>query len=161
VKDLPKLYKNIVDWNKKAGSRYEPFDTVEWWSKMELQSNLLKEESSEVGEAVEYCDAENLLAEACDVFVIWSYLANQLEKAGYDVQGAIEEIGRVNNTKIFNTYSEASDTLTWYESKGEEGYYIEESYLNNLPYYTVRNKNGKVVKPKDFVKVVLKGYVPK
>lgn len=161
MKELPNLYKRVVDWNKKAGSKWEPDFEYEWWNKVNLQAKLLVEESKETLESTEYNDATELLDGVCDVFVIWSYLAAQLEKAGFDVEGAIGAVCANNDSKILNSYAEAADNVDWMESQGKEGCYIEESYLNGLPFYTVRNDYGKIQKPKGFQSVDLKEYLPK
>lgn len=161
MKGLESYYQNVVEWNRKAGQRFEPsFENV-WWEKIRLQTKLLKEEVLETVEASEYQDPVELIDGVVDVFVIWSYLAAQLDKAGYNVQGAIEAIQSNNDTKIFKSYADAAevaDALT--ESKDEE-HYVETGYLNGSEFFTVRNSYGKVCKPIGFKSVELKEFLPK
>lgn len=161
MKGLESSYQSVVDWNKKAGSKWEPeFENV-WWDKIRLQTKLLVEEVQETVDASEYHDKVELLDGVVDVFVIWSYLAAQLDKAGYDVVGAIQKIQQNNDTKIFKSYVEAADCAEKLSELKDEHHYVESGYLNGLEFFTVRNSYGKISKPIGFKSVDLSEFLPK
>lgn len=161
MKGIENIYQQIVDWNKKAGSKWEPEFENCWWDKIRLQAKLLKEETQEVVDAGEYQDATELLDGVVDVFVIWSYLCAQLDKAGYDVIGAMQSVLDNNDTKIFKSYVDAAQNAEKLSELKDEPHYVESGYLNNVEFYTVRNSYGKISKPIGFKSVELQEFLPK
>lgn len=160
MKNLVDLYDQIVSWNVKAGSKYHEFGTLDWDKAVELQSKLLVEEATETLEAITHGDYVELIDGAVDTFVILSYLFAQLEKAGFDVEGAIQQVIYNNNTKVFNSFYEACEAKEKLELRDDVEYYIETSVHNGNAFYTVRKPTGKIAKPVDFVAVELEGFVP-
>jgi len=161
VNNLQDYYNQIVDWNKKAGVKDHEFGTIDWDSAVTLQTALLLEETQETVDAIKYGDMTELLDGAVDVFVILSKLLDMLEKAGFDVEGGIQQIIDNNQNKIFNSFYEACEAKEKLEERDDEEYYIETSVLNNLSFYTVRRQDGKIAKSVDFVAVELDKFVPK
>lgn len=161
MNNLQDYYNQIIDWNKKAGVKDHEFGTIDWDSAITLQTALLLEETQETVDAIKYGDITELLDGAVDVFVILSKLLDMLEKAGFDVEGGIQQIIDNNQNKIFNSFYEACEAKEKLEQRDDKEYYIETSVLNNLSYYTVRRQDGKIAKPVGFVVVELDKFIPK
>lgn len=161
MNNLQDYYNQIIDWNKKAGVKDHEFGTIDWDSAVILQTALLLEEAQETVDAIKYGDMTELLDGAVDVFVILSKLLDMLEKAGFDVEGGIQQIIDNNQNKIFNSFYEACEAKEKLEQRDDKEYYIETSVLNNLSFYTVRRDDGKIAKPVGFVAVELDKFIPK
>lgn len=161
MNNLQDYYNQIIDWNKKAGVKDHEFGTIDWDSAIILQTDLLLEEAQETVDAIKYGDMTELLDGAVDVFVILSKLLDMLEKAGFDVDGGIQQIIDNNQNKIFNSFYEACEAKEKLEQRDDKEYYIETSVLNNLSFYTVRRQDGKIAKPVGFVAVELDKFIPK
>ena len=161
MKNLNDFYNQIIDWNTKAAVKDHPFDTFEWNKAVELQSRLLVEEAEETLEGILHGDMRAILDGAVDVFVILSKLLDMLEKAGFDVEGGIQQIIDNNQNKIFNSFYEACEAKEKLEERDDKEYYIETSVLNSLSFYTVRRQDGKIAKPVGFVAVELDKFIPK
>ena len=161
MKNLNDFYNQIIDWNTKAAVKDHTFDTFEWNKSVELQSRLLVEEAEETLEGILHGDMRAILDGAVDVFVILSKLLDMLEKAGFDVEGGIQQIIDNNQNKIFNSFYEACEAKEKLEQRDDKEYYIETSVLNNLSFYTVRREDGKIAKPVGFVAVELDKFIPK
>lgn len=161
MNNLQDYYNQIVDWNKKAGVKDHEFGTIDWDSAVTLQTALLLEETQETVDAIKYGDMTELLDGAVDVFVILSKLLDMLEKAGFNVEGGIQQIINNNQSKIFNSFYEACEAKEKLEERDDKEYYIETSILNNLSFYTVRRQDGKIAKPVGFVAVELDKFIPK
>lgn len=161
MNNLQDYYNQIIDWNKKAGVKDHEFGTIDWDSAITLQTALLLEETQETVDAIKYGDMRAILDGAVDVFVILSKLLDMLEKAGFDVEGGIQQIIDNNQNKIFNSFYEACEAKEKLEQRDDKEYYIETSVLNNLSFYTVRRQDGKIAKPVGFVAVELDKFIPK
>ena len=161
MNNLQDYYNQIIDWNKKAGVKDHEFGTIDWDSAVTLQTALLLEETQETVDAIKYGDMTELLDGAVDVFVILSKLLDMLEKAGFDVEGGIQQIIDNNQNKIFNSFYEACEAKEKLEQRDDKEYYIETSVLNNLSFYTCRRPDGKIAKPVGFVAVELDKFTPK
>lgn len=161
MNNLQDYYNQIVDWNKKAGVKDHEFGTIDWDSAVTLQTALLLEETQETVDAIKYGNMTELLDGAVDVFVILSKLLDMLEKAGFDVEGGIQQIIDNNQNKIFKSFYQAYEAKERLEERDDKEYYIETSVLNNLSFYTVRQPSGKIAKPIGFVAVELDKFIPK
>lgn len=161
MNNLQDFYNQIIDWNKKAGVKDHEFGTLDWERAVELQSKLLVEEANETISAITHGHMIELLDGAVDTFVILSKLFDMLEKAGFDVEGAIQQIIDNNQKKVFNSFYEACDAKEKLEARDDKEYYVETATLNGLAFYTVRREDGKIAKPVDFVAVELNEFVPK
>lgn len=161
MNNLQDYYNQIVSWNVKAGVKDHTYGTLDWERAVELQSKLLVEESTETITAISHGDMVELLDGAVDTFVILSKLFDMLEKAGFDVEGGIQQIIDNNQKKIFNSYYEACEAKEKLEQRDDVEYYVETATLNGLSFYTVRRADGKIAKPVGFVAVELKEFVPK
>lgn len=161
MNNLQDYYNQIVDWNTKAGVKDHEFSTLDWDSAVDLQTKLLIEEAQETVDGIKYGNMLELLDGAVDTFVILSKLFDMLEKAGFDVEGGIQQIIDNNQNKIFNSFYEACEAKEKLEERDDKEYYIETSVLNNLSFYTVRREDGKIAKPVGFVAVELDKFIPK
>lgn len=160
MKNLYKHYKAILDWNQKCNVRDEIAFSTDWWRAITLQTNLLVEEAEEAKEAAIFGDKVELLDGVVDTFVILSKLMDMLEKAGYDVEGAIEAILANNDKKVYSSFYEAVEAKEKLEEKTDKEYWIDTGTFNGLPFYSVKRMDGKVAKAVDFVPVDLEDYVP-
>lgn len=161
MNNLQDYYNQIISWNTKAGVKDHEFRTIDWDGAVDLQTKLLIEEAQETVDAIKYGNMTELLDGAVDVFVILSKLLDMLEKAGFDVEGGIQQIIDNNQNKIFNSFYEACEAKEKLEERDDKEYYIETSVLNNLSFYTVRRQDGKIAKPVGFVAVELGKFIPK
>lgn len=161
MNNLQDYYNQIIDWNTKAGVKDHEFSTLDWERAVQLQSKLLVEEALETVDGIEHGSMKELLDGAVDTFVILSKLFDMLEKAGFDVEGSIQQIIDNNQNKIFNSFYEACEAKEKLEERDDVEYYIETSVLNNISFYTVRRADGKIAKSVDFVAVELDKFVPK
>ena len=161
MKDLYTHYKNVLDWNTKCNVRDEAPDSIEWWRTIDLQTALLVEECQEAQNAATFCDKVELLDGVVDTFIILSKLMDMLEKAGYDVEGAIEAIQVNNDTKVYSSYYQAVEAKEKIEDKTDQEHWVDTGIFNGLPFYTVKKMTGKVANAVDFVPVDLSEYVPK
>jgi hypothetical protein len=160
VKDLVKFYKAINDWNTKAGVKDCVYDTQEWWQAVALQAKLLVEEASETVEASDYGDPVELIDGVVDTFVVMSKFMDILDKAGFDVSGAMQAIIDNNEKKVFDSYYQAVEEKEKLEERDDTEYTIETSILNGLPFYSVKRFDGKVAKPVNHPKVDLSEFIP-
>lgn len=160
MKQFVELYKRVINFNEKAGVKDHPFDTVEWWKSIDLQTKLLVEESTEAYEAAIHGDKVELLDGCIDNLVIAFKFADMLDKAGYDVIGAFEAVCSNNDSKVFNSYYEAVSEKEKLEERDDKEYTIETSICNSLPYYSIRRFDGKITKKVGFKSVDLEEYVP-
>lgn len=159
--NLQDFYNQIISWNVKAGVKDNEFGTLDWERAVELQSSLLVEEAKETVDAISHGDMTELLDGAVDTFFILAKLFDMLEKAGFGVEGGIQQIIDNNQKKIFNSFYEACDAKEKLEQRDDVEYTIETAIYNGLAFYTVRKPSGKVAKPVDFVAVELDDFVPK
>lgn len=160
MKDLYKHYKNVINWNEKCNVRDFEYDTFEWTKSIELQADLIAEEALEIQEASKYSDKAELLKETVDCFVVLSKLMDMLDKAGFDVEGAIEAVQENNDKKVYGSFYEAVEAKEALESKTDEEFFIDTGIHNGLPYYSVKKMTGKVAKAIDFIPVDLSEYLP-
>lgn len=161
MNNLQDYYNQIISWNTKAGVKDHTYGTLDWERAVELQSKLLVEESTETIDAMTHGDMVELLDGAVDTFVILSKLFDMLEKAGFDVEGGIQQIIDNNQKKIFNSYYEACEAKEKLEERDDVEYHVETATLNGLSFYTIRRPDGKISKPVGFLAVELKEFVPK
>lgn len=160
--EIAKHYKEVVEWNKKAGNSFHHHDSLEFWRAVENQAKLVVEEAKETLAACEHGDPVELLDGVCDIMVTFSFLAELVYQAGFDTDHAMHLVNKNNATKIFTTYTKAKETLDALEEKGEiEGLYIQEVVVRGVPFYTVRDGNNKIRKPVDFVSVDLVECLPR
>jgi hypothetical protein len=114
-----------------------------------LQLDLMQEEYLETVTAFDNKDNVELLDGAVDMLVIAFGLIAKLEVAGFDVATAIDRVV-ANNLSKFTRKGEAISYNFDYVSK-----------LNKIYNLTVvKNKDGKIMKPSNFVPVILNDLVP-
>lgn len=160
MKQLDGLYKRVVDWNTKAGVKDHEYDTLDWHKAIELQTKLLVEEATETMEAAQYGDEKELLDGTADVFVIFAKLADMLEKAGFDVHGAIDEVMGNNDLKVFDSFYLACEEKEKLEARDDVEYTIETSGLGGDYFYTIRRYDNKIMKAINHPKVNLEKFLP-
>jgi rhamnose utilization protein RhaD (predicted bifunctional aldolase and dehydrogenase) len=115
-----------------------------------LQLNLFQEEYLETVQAFDNKDNIELLDGAVDMLIIAFGMIAKLEVAGFDVATAIDRVV-ANNLSKFTRKGGAVAYNAEYVAKTNEIY--------NL--IVVKNKDGKIMKPSNFVPVVLDDLVPK
>lgn len=161
MKNLQQLVQQTIDWNIKVGNKTHPAFTMEFEKDASKQAGLVMEEAIETQVASIGSDYLEMLDGACDVLFTLSYYIHLLEEAGFDFEGAYQAVIDNNSTKVFNSYYEACDSKEKLEARDDVEYFVETNVHNGLPFYVVRNQNGKVCKPIDFVPVSLEKYIPK
>lgn len=162
MKNLFDLYQQAVQFNYKAGNKQYEYGTLDFWRALENQSSYMVEESNEGLESARMNDAVESVDALADEFFVWAWKAEMLEKAGFNVAGAIQAVIENNMTKVFNSFYEACESKEKLERKNDVEYFVETSVYNGLPFYTVRRlSDNKIMKAVDFVSVNLEDYVPK
>lgn len=160
MSELVNLKERIIGWNIKAGNKPPKELDMNGWLRLNNQSRLLVEEAKEALDGTENCDPKELLDGICDTFVIWSYLVEQAESLGFDVEGALEAICDNNDTKILDNYEDACNNLG-IQLALDEWSVIDETSYNGAEFFTVKNGKGKIMKPKGFKAVDLSKFLPK
>ncbi len=154
-------YKRVVEWNKKANSKDEKVFTDAWWDQVQLQSTLIEEEGIETAEAATFKDKAEILKETIDVAIVLFKQLDILSEAGYNVEGALEAVCSNNDGKIFDSYYKAVDEMEKLELQHPNmTYTIDTSMYDGLPWYTIKNMTGKVVKTVGFKGVDLTAFLP-
>ena len=141
---IEQAYSDVRLFNVLAGN----LDTVTDDS-VDAQIGFIFEELSETITAFEEGDRVEVLDGACDLFVTVAGLMQKLEAQGYDVARAIERVNENNLSKFPKKISEG-DSLRWDVS-------LNAQYSR----YVLKDGNGKVKKPEDFVGVYLTDLIPK
>ena len=160
MKEFAKFYEDVVSWNARAGVKDHEFRTLDWDRAVELQCKLLVEESKEAYDAIQHGDYVELLDGAIDNLVIAFKLVDMLDKAGFDIVGAFQQVIDNNEKKVFNSFYEACEAKEKLEERDDVEFYVETAVHNGMPYYTVRQMSGKIAKSVDFIPVELSDYVP-
>lgn len=161
MKDLYNLYQQAVSFNYKAGNKQYEYDTLDFWRALENQSSYMVEESKEGYDAAKMNDAVESIDALADEFFVWAWKAEMLQKAGFDVEGAIQEVIDNNMTKVFNSFYEACESKDKLELKHDVEFFVETSMFNGLPFYTVRRmSDNKITKPINFIPVDLSKFIP-
>jgi hypothetical protein len=145
TKVIKVAYAEVREFNDIAGNLTNV--TVE---SIDNQLGFIFEELTETIDGLEAGDKVELLDGACDLFVTVAGLLQKLEAAGYNVAHAL---GRVN-----------ANNLSKFPKVGELFPYNPEFSLTlNEKYQRVvlKDGNGKVRKPDNFVAVDLSDLVPK
>lgn len=155
-------YQRVIEWNKKANSgECAKAFTPAWWTQVQLQSTLIEEEGIETAEAAALKEEVNILKESLDVAIVLFKQLDILSKAGYDVAGALEAVCSNNDGKIFDSYYKAVDEMEKLELQHTNMQYkIDTSMYDGLPWYTIKNMAGKVVKTVGFKSVDLTAFLP-
>lgn len=162
MKDLYNLYQQAVQFNYKAGNKQHEYGTLDFWRALENQSSYMVEESKEGFDAARMNDAVESVDALADEFFVWAWKAEMLEKAGFDVAGAIQAVIDNNMTKVFDSFYQACEHKEKLEQKYDVEYFVETSVFNGVPFYTARRfEDNKISKPIDFVPVNLEDYIPK
>lgn len=161
MKDLYNLYQQAVSFNYKAGNKMHEYDTLDFWRALENQSSYMVEESKEGYDAARVNDSVESIDALADEFFVWAWKAEMLQKAGFDVEGAIQKVIDNNMTKVFNSFYEACESKEQLELKHDVEFFVETSMFNGLPFYTVRRmSDNKITKPINFVPVDLSEFAP-
>lgn len=113
------------------------------------QFSFIFEELTEGIDAFENEDSVELLDAACDLFVTVSGLLQKLSVAGFDVNTAMERVNENNLSKFPKVGIEFSTST-------------ENTVKLNVKHqvHVIKNSNGKIVKPDEFVPVDLSDLVP-
>lgn len=162
MKNLFNLFEQAVAFNYKAGNKQHTYNTLDFWRALENQCSYMVEETNEGHDAAKVNDAVESLDALADEFFVWAWKAEMLQKAGFDVEGAIQQVIDNNMTKVFNSFYEAVEEKEKLEVKNDVEYYVETSVFNGLPFYTVRRMDdNKIMKKVGFKAVELDKFVPK
>lgn len=161
MKHLIHQAKQVIEFNRKAGNDLCDAYTLEFDHSIISQAGLIREEGLEVEDAAQHGDYNHLLKEFCDVFVVVIEGIHRLEKAGFDFEGAMQEVNDNNFLKIYNSYTEAVEVKESLESRDDKEYFINTNYYNGVPFYVVVNEKGKIMKKIGHPSVDLSKHLPK
>lgn len=160
MKSIRKLYEAIVNWNYRCGNK--PVQVVDdrFWITTSNQMQRINEEAQETRQAVIAGDALEFLDGVCDLFVVTSYLMEQAQAAGFDVEGALKAVCDNNDTKYTTDITEAQKSADYITSTGTPCKVKATAHGGTTYYSIVRERDGKIMKPVDFVSVDLRKYLP-
>lgn len=160
MKAIRKLYEAVVNWNLRCGNK--PVQAVDerFWIATGNQMKRILEEAKETQEAVVAGDATEFLDGVCDLFVVTSFLMEQAEAAGFDVEGALAAVCANNDTKYATDVTIAQASAEAHTAKGTPCKVKATSVGGTTYYAVVRESDGKIMKPVDFESVDLKKYLP-
>lgn len=140
-------------FNRVCGSLTDVDDT-----KLTLQLSLIKEELKELEDAFKAKDSVEVLDGIVDVLVTAVGFAQQLQTQGYDVSTATQRVADNNLTKFPKDVAVALESVNHYVTIGVPASY---SFNDNAKAYVVkRDSDLKVMKPVNYVPVVLGDLVP-
>jgi hypothetical protein len=138
-------YDEVVQFNEIAGNLTNvTIDSID------NQLGFIFEELTETIDALEAGNRVELLDGACDLFVTVAGLLQKLEAAGYNVAHAL---GRVNANNL-SKFPKVGELLS---NKNGFTVTLNEKYQRIV----LKDENGKVRKPDNFVAVDLSDLVPK
>lgn len=145
TKIIRTAYADVVTFNAVAGNLTNVTD-----DSIDNQLDFIFEEFQETVTAFEEGNKVELLDGAADLFVTVAGLLQKLEAAGYDVATALERVNANNLSKF-------PQIGTLFGNKN--GYEIVPNVTYNR--IVLKDENGKVRKPDNFVAVDLSDLVPK
>lgn len=138
---------SVFSFNATAGNfeSLNEYSTIK--STLNKQAALILEEVKETIEAESYTD---MLDGVVDVLVTAFGYAQMLEHLGIDVAKAMMLVAENNLSKFTKSQSVAEDTVAMYKEKG-----VMCEYKKVDGVYVIKDENGKVRKPIDYVPVDL------
>lgn len=150
--DYADFAKEVVAFNDIAGN----FEKTSYRD-LKNQAELIMEEAKETLEAFEDKDATEVLDGAIDVLYVTVGLLERLDRLGFKVAEAMDRTVLNNLNKFPMTEAVCLETVDYYSSKGIDSTL---KYLPNYNLFVVKNLEGKVLKPLNFVRNNLKSCVP-
>jgi len=147
---LNQLYENVKLFNNLAGNKPTKQGFIN-------QSKVIKEEANEIAEGIENNDIQNILKETIDTLYTAMGQLYNLEQLGCDVEGAVKHVGEENLTKYPNSQEIAAATISFYNSKNVNTYW---EYNKDYERYVIKDSNGKIRKPVNFIPTDFTQYVP-
>lgn len=122
------------------------------------QQKLINEEVEEIAEGIRTGDVVAILDGAIDSLYVVMGTLHKLELIGCNIQGAIKQVCVDNSTKFLSTKEDAQKSVSFYNQK-DVNVHWEHNEQYNL--YVIKDENGKIRKPYNFIPTDLSGYVPK
>jgi hypothetical protein len=141
-------YWDVYAFNNIAGN----FENVNVES-IDAQIKVVVEEVKELEKAFAEKNSVEMLDGVCDAFVTVAGLMQKMQKAGFNVNKAIERVC-LNNMEKYPTQMLSHDLDVYYE----KGWDV--LYNNEYDCYVLKDKNGKIRKPDGFVPVEISDLVP-
>lgn len=143
TKSVGKAFQSVKTFNKLAGN----LKSVDEYS-VDNQLDFIFEEFSEGVDGFENKDEIELLDSACDLFVTVAGLMQKLEAVGFDIDSALQRVNDNNLSKfpIDEHFPRDPAHMVTYNSEFQR--------------WVIKDKNGKVRKPLNFVAVDLSDCVP-
>jgi hypothetical protein len=146
--NIQKHYESVYKFNDIAGNLTD-VDVA----KLNAQMKVVVEEIKELQDSFDNKDAVELLDGACDGFVTLVGLIQQMEKVGFKVDEALQRVCD-NNLSKFPRYITYTDKVS-YDNLGWRQFFDTDYHL-----WILKDSNGKIRKPRDFVPVEISDLVP-
>lgn len=145
------MYDDVKAFNNLAGGN----TSHEWFKN---QKKILDEEvNRELFPAIDNNDVVNILDGAIDTIYVALGLIQKLEQLGVDVSKACNQVCEDNLMKFPHKLEDAQETVRFYNAKNTNVHYaFNEQYSK----YVIKDENGKIRKPHNFVPTDLTCYVP-
>ena len=151
---------SVEKFNNVAGWK-DPDDqsAKQMWEALLAQAKVNLEEAKEAYQA---CLDKNLLEVldgGADSFVTSVGLLQKLKSYGFNVENAVEDVCENNLSKYLDSFTQAkADEAAYSLSHPEDKIEVIESDIDYL--FVLKDKNGKIRKPKNFKPVELVKYLP-
>jgi hypothetical protein len=142
-------YWDVYAFNNIAGN----FENVDAAS-IDAQIKVVVEEVKELEKAFAEKNSVEMLDGVCDAFVTVAGLMQKMQKAGFNVNKAIERVC-LNNMEKYPTQMLGKDFDEYYHQKGWHVLYNSE-----YDCYVLKDKSGKIRKPLGFKSVEISDLVP-
>lgn len=128
---------------------------------LKLQAKLVKEEADELFEASQTNNYEHIIKEICDVLYVALRYVQLMEYKGFRVREAMRLVAENNMSKFIkddaNSTHNIKKSLRMYADKKIPAY----AELNAVRgYWSIKNSDGKMLKPYDYQSVNLTSCVP-
>ena len=152
---IKQIEQRIKQWNERCGNTScNNQDTLEdVVRKVIPQAKVILEESKELVAALESKDENEIKDGIADVLFTSLRLVSLLGEK-YDVLGMLNVVCDNNDLK----YTTDRDEFSTHDKWCVDNTIDVVSIVDDVMYYSLKNENGKVVKPKDFPKVDLSKF---
>jgi len=148
---LDQFYNSVKTFNNLGGGGVSMKDFI-------AQQKCLVEELNEIEEGITNNDVVEILDGVIDVIFVALGHLQKLEQLGCDVQGAVAKVCYDNLKKFPLKVEDAQKSVIKFNA---DNINVSYSYNDQYNRYVLKDTNGKIRKPYNFVSTDLSEYVPK
>lgn len=144
------MYEDVKAFNNLAGGKTSKDSFI-------AQVKCLVEEVNETVQGVEDNDVVAILDGAIDTIYVAMGILHKLEQLGVNIHKASNQVCENNLTKFPTSEYEATETVKFYNNTNVNVHYV---FNHDYSKYVIKDENGKVRKPFNFIPTDLSSYVP-